>query len=192
MTAANIITMVRILLIPVFMLLSYHDGSFSDMLALAIFVLASFTDGLDGYIARKYKQVTNFGKFIDPLADKLLVMSALLIFVEQGVIPAWTTAIVLAREFTVTSLRMVAAADGIVIQAAMWGKIKTFAQIICIVLLMLIPEPYLLFGPVTLQHLCIAVMVAVSVISCVDYVARNFSVIKDGFFQQPTDTNGKV
>jgi len=187
MTTANIITLVRIVLIPVFMVLAYHQGEGVSMVALAIFVLASLTDGLDGYIARKYKQVTNFGKFIDPLADKLLVMSALLIFVEQGVIPAWAVAVVLAREFTVTSLRMVAAADGLVIQAVMSGKVKMFAQIICIVILLLRPEPLALLGPVTLQHLCIAIMLAVSVVSCVDYVARNFSVIRDGFFQKPTD-----
>lgn len=185
MTAANIITLTRILLIPAFMVLANRADAVSQVLALCIFALASLTDGLDGYIARKYKQVTNFGKFIDPLADKLLVMSALLIFVGQGVIPAWAAAVVLAREFAVTSLRMVAAADGVVIQAALWGKIKTFAQIICIIILLLHPDPDPLLWALTLQNLCVAVMVIVSVISGINYIFNNFSVIRDGFFQKP-------
>ncbi len=185
MTTANIITMVRIVLIPVFMVLAYRTDQTSAILTIAIFAIASLTDGLDGYIARKYKQVTNFGKFIDPLADKLLVMSALLIFVQEGVIPAWAVTIILAREFTVTSLRMVAAADGVVIQAAFWGKLKTFSQIICILILLYQPEPLMLTSWLTLQTLCIFIMVAVSVISGVDYVVNNFSVIRDGITQKP-------
>ena len=184
MTTANIITMVRIALIPIFMILATCEGTTSDVCALVIFAVASFTDGIDGYIARRYNQVTNFGKFMDPLADKLLVMSALLIFVENGTIPAWAAVLVLAREFAVTSLRMVAAADGIVIQAAVWGKIKTFTQIVCIIILLLRLDPIVIAGSLTLQSLCVYIMVAVTVISGIDYIKNNFSVIKDGFVQR--------
>lgn len=184
MTTANIITIIRILLIPVFMVLTSIDNSVCEVAAIVIFIVASATDGLDGYIARKYKQVTNFGKFIDPLADKLLVMSAMLMFIEDGIVPAWCVVIILAREFTVTSLRMVAASDGIVIQAAMWGKIKTFTQIVGIVILMIWPDPIMLGNMFTLQEICIYIMTLVAVISGVSYVKNNYSVIKDGFFQK--------
>lgn len=184
MTTANIITLVRIALIPIFMILANQEGATANILALLIFALASLTDGVDGHIARKYNQVTNFGKFMDPLADKLLVMSAMLIFVEQGIMPSWAVVVILAREFMVTSLRMVAAADGLVIQASIWGKAKTVIQIFAIIVLLLKLDPIVLAGSLTLQNLCIYAMVAITVISGISYIKDNFSVIKDGFVQK--------
>lgn len=184
MTVANIITLVRIALVPIFMacalLGSKTDANF---LALTIFVIASLTDSLDGYIARKYKQITTFGKFIDPLADKLLVTSALLVFVEMGIMPAWAVMIILTREFAVTSLRMVAAAGGIVIQAAFWGKIKTLVQIIGIIALLLGLGSYEIILGITVQNIAVVAMVAVAVISGIDYIVRNIEIIKDGMTQ---------
>jgi len=184
MTAANMITLARIILIPAFMILATIPDEKTKLAAIIVFALASLTDGIDGYVARKYHQVTNFGKFIDPLADKLLVLSALLVLMLNGSLPIWAAMIILTREFTVTSLRMVAAAEGIVIQAAMWGKIKTFTQIICILILLFGWELRLGPGPLTLSSICIWLMTAVAVISGVDYIWSNFSVIKDGITQR--------
>ena len=180
MTAANMITLVRVALIPVFMVAASLNSGAARTVAIIVFVLASLTDGVDGYVARKYNQVTNFGKFIDPLADKLLVLSALLIFLADGIVPVWAVMVILSREFVVTSLRMVAAAEGIVIAAGIWGKIKTFSQIVCIILLFLHVENVVLVGAFTLQDLCVWVMAAVAVISGAVYLKNNFSVIKDG------------
>lgn len=179
MTTANMITMARIALIPVFMVLAALDSTAGQWAAFVIFVLASLTDGLDGYIARKYNQVSNFGKFVDPLADKLLVCAALLIFVENGLVPAWAVMVILAREFAVSSLRMVAAAQGVVIQAAIWGKVKTFTQLICIMLLLAGFGTFVLAG-VAVSDWCSWAMVAVTVISGYVYIRDNFSVVRDG------------
>jgi len=184
MTAANIITVARVLMIPIFYVFAVGTGAAHATVAIIIFILASLTDGIDGYVARKYKQITNFGKFMDPLADKLLVMTALLIFVGQGVVPAWAVTLILAREFVVTSLRMVAAAEGIVIQAAMSGKAKTLIQMICISFLLLRTEPVILFGNFTAWDLSVVAMVLVSTYSGIDYVVKNTAVIKDGFTQR--------
>ena len=180
MTVANMITLIRILLIPAFMFLATIPEGNAKLAAIIVFALASLTDGIDGYVARKYNQITNFGKFIDPLADKLLVLSALLVLMQSGSLPMWAAMIILTREFTVTSLRMVAAAEGIVIQAAMWGKVKTFTQIICILILLFGWDLQLGQGALTLSNLCIWLMTAVAVISGVDYIWSNFNVIKQG------------
>ena len=135
MTTANIITIVRILLIPAFMAAALINAPGADITALAIFALASLTDGLDGYIARKYRQVTTLGKFLDPLADKLLVTAAILIFVETGVMPAVAAMLIITREFAVTSLRIVAMGQGVVVAAKMAGKIKTVVQILAVIFL---------------------------------------------------------
>lgn len=134
MTTANKITMVRILMIPFFIYFALQADKTSLIIALVLFCLASVTDFLDGYIARKYNQVTDFGKFVDPLADKLLVTAALLIFIEKGIFPAWMVFIVLAREFIITSLRNVAAAKGKVLAASWTGKVKTCVQIAGIII----------------------------------------------------------
>ena len=137
MNLPNTITMIRIALVPVFMIVALSGIPYASFIATVIFTIASITDGLDGYIARKYNLVTNFGKFVDPLADKLLVTSALLIFVEMGIMPAWAVMLVISRDLIISSLRMLAAARGRVIQAVFSGKLKTTVHIICIILLML-------------------------------------------------------
>ena len=137
MTTANKITLVRILMIPFFVVFAVLGGPKYDTIALILFCLASVTDFLDGYVARKYNQVTDFGKFVDPLADKPLVTAALVIFVERGLFAAWMVFVILAREFIITSLRNVAAAKGQVMAAAWSGKVKTCVQIAGIILIFL-------------------------------------------------------
>ena len=170
MTTANIINFVRILLIPAFMVAALLDVSYANSLALAIFIVASVTDGVDGYIARKYNQVTNLGKFLDPLADKLLVTAAILIFVQNGVMSAVAAMIILTREFAVTSLRIVAMGEGVVFAAKLSGKIKTVVQIIAVAFLL---TPYAeislpVFG-VSLGWLMVWIMVIVTVVSGIAY-----------------------
>ena len=136
MTTASKITLVRVAMIPIFMallLLGYR------WIALAVFILASVTDFVDGYVARHYNQVSDFGKFLDPLADKLLVTACMLIFVEWGRMPAWAVMIVLTREFAVTGLRLVAVGNGRVIAAGWSGKVKTFSTMVGLCLMMAFP-----------------------------------------------------
>ena len=180
MTLPNILTCLRVLLIPVFLVLAYQGTSPCDFAALVVYVAACLTDYIDGNLARKNNQVTNFGKFMDPVADKLLVMAALLIFVEDGTIPAWMVAIILGREFIVSALRMVAAAEGLVIAANMWGKAKTMITLI----FLLCPIGPIMLGPVSLQTIMIWITVVITAISGVTYITDNFSVIKDGFTQK--------
>ena len=183
MTLPNILTCVRVLLIPVFMVLAYQNNMPCDIAALIVYVVACLTDYVDGYLARKNNQVTNFGKFMDPVADKLLVMAALLIFIEDGTIPAWAVAIILGREFIVSALRMVAASEGLVIAANMWGKAKTMITMITLIFL-LCPIGPILLGPVSLQDIMIWITVIVTAISGTTYITDNFAVIKDGFTQK--------
>ncbi len=137
MNLANKITLARIFLVPVFMLVLLNRIPFGEYIAAFIFVLAASTDGLDGYIARSRKQITKLGKFMDPLADKLLVSAALISLVQLFKIPAWIAVVIISREFAVSGLRSVAAAEGIVIAASKYGKIKTVLQIIAIVAILL-------------------------------------------------------
>ena len=152
-------------------LVLYLDVPGASYWALAIFVAASLTDTLDGYIARHYNQVTDFGKFMDPLADKCLVVAAMLWFVEIGQMPAWAVLIVVIREFAVSGLRMVAADKGRVIAAGWSGKVKTASTMVCIVL-MLIP-------PVAreISSLCVAVIVLTTIYSGVEYFIKNLDVL---------------
>ena len=173
MNLPNTITMIRIALVPVFMIVALSGIPYASFIATVIFTIASITDGLDGYIARKYNLVTNFGKFVDPLADKLLVTSALLIFVEMGIMPAWAVMLVISRDLIISSLRMLAAARGRVIQAVFSGKLKTTVHIICIILLMLN------ILPPSIQTVAVWVMVIMSVYSCIDYMAKNIDILKD-------------
>ena len=168
MTTANIITIVRILLIPAFMVAALSGSVTGSLIALGIFILASITDGVDGYIARKYNQVTTLGKFLDPLADKLLVTSAILIFVQNGVISAVAATIIIAREFAVTSLRIVAMGAGRVIAARFSGKLKTVVQILVISQLFT-PYAYMHIGSVLVADIAVWIMVAVTVISGLEY-----------------------
>ena len=138
---ANKLTMLRVILIPVYLVVWYLNLKYSALLALAVFVIASVTDFLDGYVARHYNQVTTFGKFMDPLADKILVITAMIWFVSVGLLPVWALVIVVAREFAVSGLRLIAVDNGRVIAAAWSGKVKTFSTMVCLCLMHLpIPE----------------------------------------------------
>ena len=168
MTTASKITLARVALIPAFMallLLNYN------WIALAVFIIASLTDFVDGYIARHCNQVSDFGKFLDPLADKLLVTAAMLIFVQWGRMPAWVVMIVLTREFAVSGLRMVAASGGKVLAAGWSGKIKTFSTMVGLCFMMVFPIAWL-------DWLVIAVITVTTLYSGVEYFVKNWSVIK--------------
>lgn len=169
MNTANKLTMLRVIMIPVFMVALYLNFPFHNIVALVIFVLASVTDFIDGYIARNFNQITDFGKFMDPLADKLLVTAAMLWFVEAGQMPAWALLVVIAREFAVSGLRMVAGPKGIVIAAAWSGKIKTASTMVCICI-MLVPIPAIL------NTLCVAVILITTVVSGIEYFVKNRAV----------------
>lgn len=171
MNTPNKLTVLRMALVPVYIVLMYAFET--KIPALIVYIIASVTDFLDGHIARKYNLVSDFGKFMDPLADKLLVTSALVIFSEQGMMPAWATMVIIAREFAVSGLRMVAAASGKVIAAAWSGKIKTVISIICICVMM---TPLCPAGG-AVNIICIALMVIVTVVSGVEYFIKNGKVI---------------
>ena len=179
MTTANKLTILRVILIPVFLLLMLLDFPGHKWLALLVFILASVTDFLDGHIARKHNQITTFGKFMDPLADKLLVTAALLVFVQWGQIPGWAAFVILAREFAVTALRLVAAADGTVIAAGISGKVKTFSSLICLCLMMTPLHSLALGSPAfTLDVLCVIVMLIVTVWSGGEYFVKFGKLLK--------------
>lgn len=138
MNLANKLTIMRIILIPLFLVfILVKDIPYGSLIALLIFVLASITDKVDGYIARSRNQITNFGKFMDPLADKMLVISALIALVECGLIPSWMVIVIIAREFAISGLRMLAASEGLIVAASWWGKIKTVIQIAATMALLL-------------------------------------------------------
>ena len=174
MTTASKVTMIRVFLIPLFMLAALLEFRHSEIIALAIFLIASITDGLDGYIARKYNQISDFGKFIDPLADKLLVTSALLIFVQWGIMPAWALMVVLAREFAVSGLRMIAAAKGDVIAAGGSGKIKTVVTILGICFMLATVNMEIALG----NQIVIALILLTTVYSGIEYFAKNYKVLE--------------
>ena len=142
MNTPNKLTMLRVVLIPVFLVVLYLDFAYANLVAMGIFVVASFTDFLDGHIARKLNIVTDFGKFMDPLADKVLVFAAMMWFVELGVMPAWAVLIVIVREFAVTGLRLIAVGDGVVIAAAKSGKVKTAVTMVCLIAMFLALPPF--------------------------------------------------
>ncbi len=173
MTTANKLTIVRTALIPFFIVAMYLKWECADYIALGIFIVASVTDFLDGYIARKYNQVTDFGKFMDPLADKLLVASAILLFIERGQMPAWAAVIVIAREFAVTALRLVAAGNGTVLAAALAGKIKTFSSIVCICVMLTPLCRITVAGNITVNTICVAVILITTVWSGAEYFIKN-------------------
>ena len=173
MNLPNTLTIIRMILIIPFVILLLNGA---DLLATVIFVVASFTDMLDGKIARKYNLVTNFGKFMDPLADKLLVCSALICLVEMERLAAWIVIIIIAREFIISGFRLVASDNGIVIAASYWGKFKTVFQMAMVVVLMLnIQNPIMQ----TIGAILIWVSLILTVVSLVDYVAKNIDVLKE-------------
>ena len=178
MNLPNKLTIFRVILIPffVFFLLTDVLGANGDYLALVIFIVASLTDMLDGKIARKYNLVTNFGKFMDPLADKLLVCSALICFVELDKLPAWMVIIIIAREFIISGFRLVASDNGIVIAASYWGKFKTVSQMaLIIVLIMDLGGVWNVVGTVLTW-----VALLLTVVSLIDYIAKNKQVLTQG------------
>lgn len=178
MNLPNKLTVLRVIMIPVFLVFLLIDcaGDASKYIAAAVFVLASLTDMLDGRIARKYNLVTNFGKFMDPLADKLLVCSALIAFVELGYLPAWIVIIIISREFIISGFRLIAADKGVVIAANYWGKFKTTFQMIMTILLILqLDYPY----ADTVEWIFVYIALALTVISLVDYIYRNIGVMSD-------------
>lgn len=177
MNTPNKLTVLRMILVPflvLFMLFGW-GGEANRYICLAIFVTASVTDWFDGYLARKHKLVTNFGKFMDPLADKLLVCSALICFIELGQVPAWMVIIIISREFIISGFRLVASDNGVVIAASYWGKFKTTFQMIAIVLLILnIPA----LSMVT--QICLWIALILTVVSLVDYLVKNHKVLTEG------------
>lgn len=178
MNIANQLTFLRILLVPGFMYLLLSDMSSGRTWALILFLIASVTDFLDGYIARKYNLVTKFGKFMDPLADKLLVTAALVCFVQMHHISSWVVVIILSREFIVSIFRAVAAADGIVIAASMWGKYKTVSQMVMIVLILLNNVPFNAIG-LPMDQIFIWIATLLTVVSGVDYIVKNKQVLME-------------
>lgn len=168
-TTANKITMLRIVLIPVFLVLAYSDKMLA---ALAVYIIACLSDFADGYIARHYNQISNFGKFMDPLADKMLVLAAMCFFVENGQMAGWAVAVVLFREFAVSGMRLLAVEQGQVIAAAWSGKIKTAATMVCLILMLLINNNIL-------NIVSTVIIVATTVYSGVEYFYVNRAVFKE-------------
>ena len=171
LNTANKLTIGRVALIPVFLVVLYVDFPGGNYAAMALFILAGLTDVADGYIARNRGQVTDFGKFTDPLADKILVVSAMLWFVEKGVIPAWAALIVIIREFMVTALRLIAVGNGRVIDAAISGKIKTVVTMVCLTAMFLDLRRWMVF-------VCIGAITATTLASGVEYYVKNRDVFR--------------
>ena len=180
MNLPNKLTVLRMILVPVFVFLLLFQGGTCFSLriaALVVFCLASFTDFLDGRIARSRHLITDFGKFMDPLADKLLVCSGLISMIELGELPAWYVIIIIAREFIISGFRLVAADNGIVIAASWWGKWKTFSQMVTIILLILnIPALH------TLTILIAGIALILTLVSLIDYIRKNIGVLTKGGF----------
>ena len=172
MNTPNKLTILRIILIPIFVVLYYinFDGWF--YWSAAIFIIAAITDTIDGQLARRTGQVTDFGKFADPIADKLLVMSALLILMEWGKIPAWLSIILLGREFIISGFRLVAAGKGNVIAAGIAGKIKTVTQLVAISI-MLLDDPIEEWTGIPVGLLLLYISAALSIWSCAEYIIKN-------------------
>ena len=178
MNLPNKLTVMRVLLIPFFvaaLLWDHGENVTLRYVAAAIFIIASLTDLLDGKIARKYNLVTNFGKFMDPLADKLLVCSALICLIELGEIPAWMVIVIISREFIISGFRLVASDNGVVIAASYWGKFKTTFQMIAVILLIVGIEAL-----TKVTNICLWTAVALTVISLIDYIRKNHRVLTEG------------
>jgi len=178
MNLPNKLTIIRVCLIPFFVaaLLFVHGNNYTmRIVANVLFIVASLTDLFDGKIARKYNLVTNFGKFMDPLADKLLVCSALICLIELGQLPAWVVIIIISREFIISGFRLVAADNGVVIAASYWGKFKTTFQMAAVILMIFnIPALTLV------TNIVVVIAVALTIISLVDYVAKNIKILTEG------------
>ena len=175
MNIANKITLVRIFLVPIFVLFMLTDFTeYNGIIAFIVFVIATITDKIDGTIARKYNLVTDFGKFLDPIADKLLVCSALICLTADGTIPAWITIGIIGREFIISAFRLVCADTGKTVAASWWGKSKTIAQMVTIIVLLLNVAQLKI-----LEDILIYVSLALTVVSLVDYFVKNINVLKE-------------
>ena len=180
MNLPNKLTIFRVILIPFFvffMLAPFFEG-YGNYIALAIFCVASLTDLLDGKIARKYNLVTNFGKFMDPLADKLLVCSALICLIELNLIPSWIVIIIIAREFIISGFRLVASDNGVVIAASYWGKFKTVSQMFMVIVMVFnysLQNEILYWIGIVLMYIALAL----TLVSLIDYIAKNKDVLKE-------------
>ena len=178
MNLPNKLTTLRVIMIPffVFFLLWQNGENYTfRMIALALFIIASLTDLLDGKIARKYNLVTNFGKFMDPLADKLLVCSALICLIELNALPAWMVIIIISREFIISGFRLIASDNGVVIAASYWGKFKTTFQMVSVVLLILdIP------AHAFVTTICVWIALVLTIVSLVDYIYKNHKILTEG------------
>lgn len=176
MNLPNKITFCRVLLVPIFIIMFYIDIPNNQFYAGLIFVIAALTDSLDGYLARKNSQVTNLGKFIDPLADKLLVSAALILLVEAGTIPGWVVITIIAREFAITGFRIIAASEGVTIAASSLGKFKTITQLIAIVLLLF---NNILFRNlnIPMDQIFLYISLLFTVLSGYDYISKNIDTL---------------
>lgn len=179
MTAANKITILRVGLIPFFVACELIEFPYHQWAALVIFVIAAATDYLDGYVARKYNQVTDFGKFMDPLADKLIVAAALILFVENGQMAGWACLLVIAREFAVTGLRLIAMERGVVIAAAFSGKVKTMSSCICIIIMLLPIHDFRIFPWLTVDDVCVFIILATTLYSGIEYFVKAKDLMKE-------------
>lgn len=175
MNTPNKITVARIILVPVFMLLLYFGQTYW---ALAVYIIACLSDLVDGRIARKYNLVTDFGKFMDPLADKMLVLAAMCYFIEVGLMPGWVVAVVLLREFGVSGLRLLAVEQGIVIAAAWSGKIKTGVTMVALGLLILATESWFP-APDVIAVICWLLILITTLYSGIEYFVKNIAVFKN-------------
>ncbi|NTW71091.1 MAG: CDP-diacylglycerol--glycerol-3-phosphate 3-phosphatidyltransferase [Eubacteriaceae bacterium] len=175
MNLPNKLTLLRVLLVPFFIYFFLSDIKYGQLIGAVVFIIASLTDMLDGQIARKYNLITTFGKFMDPLADKLLVCSALIVLVEKSYISSWIAIVIIAREFAVTGLRTLAASDGIVIAASGWGKIKTITQMVAIVSMLFDNYPFSLFN-FPFSNIAMILAVIFTIISGADYFWLNRKV----------------
>ena len=178
MNLPNKLTTLRVIMIPFFVFfLLWQNGENRTfrMIALALFIIASLTDLLDGKIARKYNLVTNFGKFMDPLADKLLVCSALICLIELNALPAWMVIVIISREFIISGFRLIASDNGVVIAASYWGKFKTTFQMVSVVLLIL-DIPALAF----VTTICVWIALLMTIVSLVDYIYKNHKILTEG------------
>ena len=173
MNLPNKLTLLRIILIPVFIVVLMRESYFASA---GIFIAASATDALDGHIARKYNLITNFGKIMDPLADKLLVTSALVCLVELSQVPGWMVIVILAREFIITGLRAVAAGDGVIIAAGKSGKLKTVLQMTALAIILLQNWPFALFTDLDVGRIVLWAAVVMTIYSGVEYIVKNKKV----------------
>ena len=178
MNLANKLTMLRILMIPVFIAVLVYSKDRDIVyryIALGIFIIASATDALDGYVARKYNMITDFGQLMDPLADKILVSSALIILIELGNISSWVVSIVIAREFIISGIRLIATEKNIIIAASPLGKLKTVSQMLSVILMLLSIEAISFITDISVWLMCI-----LSVVSLLDYIIKNKKVLSLG------------